>query len=344
MLYGFTSLPLNTRPPMRRRTAQSTRTTHGRAAPASGFSLLEALIAIGLAAVLLAVFTSVLSATMLLRRAQYNVLAANFIQEELDSLRALPFADLLVRTNGNFLGLSRTRGNWQVKTVTSPPSGGKAFVLDTAKSAIVEETGLAVLPGNYRQDFASFTAKVRVQPSSPVGWGAGIAFRYRDAENHYRFRLSSGGAALDKVVQGVKTTIWSNSTSNSTNTWYTLEAVVAGNSITLKRNGTTLTTVTDNAFTTGDLALLTLNAGLAEFDDVAVTETGTTTWNFDADADGSVPADWQRMSFSDMPSGTGTLTIANYLTDVNIKQATVTVTWFDSGTTRTASGTTLIAK
>lgn len=329
---------------MRPYDAQSTRTGRERTTRASGFTLMEALIAIGLASILLAVFTSVLSATMLLRRAQYNVLAANFIQEELDSLRALPFADLLVRTNGNFLGLSRTRGPWQVKAVTSPPSGGNAFVMETAQPAIVEETGLAVLPGNYREDVASFTAKVRVQAASPAGWGAGVAFRYRDAENHYRFRLTSGGAALDKVVQGVRTTIWSNTTSNSTDTWYTLEVVVAGNSITVRRNGTTLTTQTDNAFTTGDLALLTLNSARAEFDDVAVTETSTTTWNFDTEIAGTVPVEWQRMSFSDMPGGTGTLTIANYLGDVNIKQATVTVSWSDSGTTRTASGTTLIAK
>lgn len=329
---------------MRPHDAQSTQRLHGRATRTSGFTLMEALIAIGLASILLAVFTSVLSATMLLRRAQYNVLAANFIQEELDSIRALSFSDLLVRTNGNFLGLSRTRGPWKVQAVTSPPSGGNAFVMETAQSAIIEETGLAVLPGNYREDFTSFTAKVRVQAASPAGWGAGVAFRYRDAENHYRFRLTSGGAALDKVVQGVRTTIWSNTTSNSTNTWYTLEVVVAGNSITVLRNGTTLTTQTDNAFTTGDLALLSLNGARVEFDDLAVTETSTTTWNFDTEIVGTVPVDWQRMSFSDMPSGTGTLTIANYLGDTNIKQATVTVTWSDSGTTRTASGTTLIAK
>lgn len=318
---------------------------HGRATRAPGFTLMEALIAIGLASILLAVFTSVLSATMLMRRAQYNVLAANFIQEELDSLRTLPFSDLLVRTNGNFLGLSRTRGPWRVRAVTSPPSGGNAFVMDTAQPAIVEETGLAVLPGNYREDVASFTAKVRVQAASPAGWGAGIAFRYRDAENHYRFRLTSGGAALDKVMQGVRSTLWSNTTTNSTDTWYTLEVAVAGNSITVRRNGTTLATVTDNSFTKGDLALLTLNSARAEFDDVAVTEaSSTTTWNFDTEIVETVPVEWQRMSFSDMPSGTGTLTIANYLGDVNIKQATVTVTWADAGTTRTASGTTLIAK
>jgi hypothetical protein len=311
----------------------------------NGFTLTEALISVGLAAVMLSVFTTVFSATMLLRRAQYNVQASSFIQEEIDSLRALPFTEVLTRTNGRFLGLAMTRGPWKVKTVTSPPSGTKAYAMETAQTAIVEETGLAVLPGNYREDITAYTAKVQALPSSPSGWGVGIAFRYRDAENHYRFRLSSGGAALDKVVQGTKSTVWSNSTSNSTGTWYTLEVVVSGNSITLKRNGSTLTTQTDNSFATGDLALLTANNALAYFDDVSVTaDSVTTSWNFDADADGSVPIDWQRMSVFDLPSGTGTVTIADYLGDAAVKQATVNVTWGDAGQTKSASGTTLLTK
>lgn len=317
-------------------------TSHHEAA--GGFTLIEALITVGLAAIMLSVYTSVLMATVFLRRAQYNVQAANFVQEELDSLRALPYTDLLVRTNGNLLGLSINRGPWQVKTVTAPPSGTKAYAMETAQAAIVGETGLAVLPGNYRKDFTSYVAKVNALATSPGGWGAGVAFRYRDAENHYRFRITSGGAALDKIVQGITTTIWSNSTANSTGTWYTLEVVAAGNSFTLKRNGATLTTQTDNTFTTGDLALLTLSSARAYFDDVSVTEGSTTTWNFDAETDGTVPTDWQRISAVDLPNGAATLTIANYLSDANVKQATMNVSWIDAGITRSMTGTTLIAK
>lgn len=313
--------------------------------PSGGFTLAEALISVGLAAIMLAVFSAVFSATVLLRRTHDHVQAASFVQEEIDSLRALPFTELLTRTNGKFLGLAMTRGPWKVKTVASPPSGTRVYAMETAQTAIIEETGLAVLPGNYRKDITSYVAKVQVLAGAPAGWGAGIAFRYRDAENHYRFRLSSGGAALDKIVQGTKTTVWSNSTSNTTGTWYTLEVSVTGNSILLKRNGTTLTTQTDNSLATGDLALLTLNGARAHFDDVSILADATTSsWNFDGDADGTVPTDWQRLSVLDLPSGNGTLTIADYLGDDDVKQATVNVTWNDSSQTKTASGTTLLTK
>lgn len=307
--------------------------------------MLEALVAVGLTAMLLAVFSTILFSTVFLRRTQANIQAVNFIQEEIDSLRSLPFDELTLRTNGNFLGVARHRGTWGVSAVSGTPSAANALSHTAAGTATVEQTGLALLPGNYRDDFTSFTAKVKVRSSPPSGWGAGLAFRYRDAENHYRFRISSGGSALDKVVRGVRTTVWSNTTANAANTWYTLDVSATGGTIVVKRNGVTLTTQTDSAFTEGDVALLTLNSALADFDDVAVTDaSGTSTWNFDADAAGSLPTDWRRLSPFDLPGGNGTLTIANYLGDADIKQATVNVTWTDGGVTRSSSGTTLIAE
>lgn len=310
---------------------------------AAGFTLMEALVTIGLTAMMLAVFSSVLMATVYLRRSQNRVQASDYIQEELDTLRSLPYVELVNRTNGNFLGVAATRGPWKVEADATAPSAANVLALRTAQAAIVEETGLAVLPGNYRDNF-TFTAKVKALTASPAGWGAGIAFRYRDAENHYRFRFTSGGIALDKVVQGTKTTLWSQSVSFSTNTWYTLEVTATNQSITLKKNGTTLATVTDGTFSTGDLALLALNGALMAADDAAVTDTSTTTWNFDADPLGALPSAWRRMSVFDLPDGAPTLTIANYLGETNMKQATATVTWTDLGMLRSMTGSTVIAK
>lgn len=325
--------------------SRSPNRTDGLAARQAGFSLFEALIAIGLAAVLLAVFTAILAATVFLRRSQYNIQAANFIQEELDSLRTLPYTELLDRTNGRFLGLAIMRGPWVVKSDAgaSPPSSPKVVAMETAQAAVIEETGLLMLPGNHRGD-ATVAAKVRILSSSPAGWAAGIAFRYRDAENHYRFRLTSGGAALDRIAQGVKTTLWSDSNPNSTNTWYTLEVVMAGNSFTLKSNGATLTTRTDNSFAMGGLAIISLNSALLYCDDVAVTEGSTTTYAFDAYADGALPANWQRLSYLDLPNGNGTVTIANYLGEANMKKIDVRISWIDTGITRSVTGSTIIAK
>lgn len=303
------------------------------------FTLVEALVAVGITATILAVYASVLSSAFFLRRLQNDFQVSAFIQEELDSLRSLSIADLTTRTNGNLLGLSITRGPWMVATAASPPSGTKVLTMTTAQPAIVSETGLAVLPGNYRQN-ANFIAKVDALGASPSGWAAGIAFRYRDAENYYRFRFNAGGIALDKVQAGTASTLWSQSAAYAKDTWYTLEVDTSYENITLKKNGTTLATLTDFTFDKGDLAVMAMSNAQVSVDDVSVTENAaTTTWNFDGDAVGTMPSDWQRFSAFDLPGGGATLTVANYLGDASMKQATVTVTWKDGTATRTSSGT-----
>lgn len=318
------------------------------ATPVSGFTLTETLITIGLVAVMLAVYSMTLSGTVFLRRSQYNTLAANFIQEELDTLRSLPYIELLDRANGNFLGLALQRGNWKVKNVTGDGQN-KRLVLDAPAAALIEGTGLAILPGNYRDNF-TLAARIKVDSSSPAGWSAGLALRYRDAENHYRFRFSAGGNALDKVFHGVRTTVWSDNNTCTTGAggtcwnWQTLEVVANGTAFTLKRNGITLTTVNDAGFLAGDTAVISINGAKMSADDVAVTAVSTTTWNFETYAENSYPLDWQRMSYVDLPGGSGTLTIANYLSEPNMKEATVTVSWRDGGSTRSASASTVIGK
>ncbi|MFA6603736.1 MAG: prepilin-type N-terminal cleavage/methylation domain-containing protein [Patescibacteria group bacterium] len=307
----------------------------------AGFTLAEVLITIMVVAVLLTVYTTMLTGSFFLRRSQYNTQAANFIQEEIDTLRVLPYAELLTRTNGNFLGVALQRGAWKVVD-----DGGRRLALTTAAPALGDETGLALVPGNYRDDF-TFSAQIKVPTAAASGGSAGIAFRYRDAENHYRFRFSyttPTGLALDKVYHGVATTVWSSAKAFSKDTWYTLQVSAAGNIITVTQGATT-TTYTDasNPLLTGDLALISRSGAIASYDDVSVTENAATTvWNFNADALNLLPKAWQRLSYADLTGGTGTLTIEDYLGETSMKKATVTISWSDAGKTRHATGSTLI--
>jgi len=303
---------------------------------------MEILVAIGLLAVLLVVYSMMLQGTVLLRASRNYVQAADFIQEELDALRSLKSSDLLARTNGHFLNIPIQRGDWRVMNVNGDGQNQR-LVLSSPPAAVGDETGLVIVPGNYREDF-TFSAKVKVDAASPVGFGAGIVFRYRDSENFYRLRFTSGGLALDKVYQGASTLLqsWGPTYSCSTS-WCTLTVIVNGNSITCKKDGTALSPVTtDMTFTTGDLGLMSVNSAIVSFDDVSVTENSTTTdWNFESYAANGTPDEWRRMSYLDLPGGTGTLTIANYLGETKMIQATVNITWQDGGRTRSVSGSTV---
>ncbi len=305
-----------------------------------GFTLAETLVTLGLAAMLLATYFSVISGLIFLRRTQYEVQAAAFLQEQLEALRNLPLGTLAVRTDGRFLGTPVQRGGWAVQDV----AGQQAMRIGTAQTATVEETGLMIAPGNYREN-VTFTADIRADSSSPAGWGAGVVFGYRDAENHYRFRYTSGGIAMDRVLGGVRTTLWSQSVAHSTGTWYELQIIASSNSFTLRRDGVTLTTVADGSFASGDIGIIALNGALMAFDDVVVTEGGVTTvWNFDTDDVGTVPADWMRRSYADLPLGTGTLTITDVGGDAYLKSVTATMTWRDGLFTKSRSASTLITR
>lgn len=307
-----------------------------------GFTLMESLIAIALIAMLLAVYLTVLGSIFFMRRLQFNIQAANFIQEEIEVLRSLDFTELTNRTDGNFLGLPFTRGDWSVEVVDASGQGN-TMALPAAETALVGETGMIVVPGNYRTDF-TYSAKIRVDNTSPSGWDAGIGFRYRDAENHYRFRITSGGVALDKVDDGTVTSLWSQSTSLGTDTWYTLEVIANDSEFILKRDGIILTTHNDTTYTTGDLTLMTMDGALVAFDDVTITESSTTTYDFSAYTTGELPSDWERLSVVDLPLGTGMLTIADHLGNTEIKEVTIIVSWMDGIFTKSMTGVSLIAQ
>lgn len=312
--------------------------------PRRGFTLIEVIIAISLTAVVIGIYTAVLASTFFLRRTQYDLQAQSLVQEELETLGALPFDELLTRSNGNLLGVSIQRGLWTVNASASAVSLPNILELGTAQSAVTGETGIAITPGDYR-DAVTFKASLKALPASPANWGAGIALRYRDAENYYRFRFTSGGLAFDKVVHGTATTLWSQGGTYAKDTWYALEVVASANSFTLKKNGITLATVTDGTFLTGDLAVFSMNGALVQADSAsAVDADGTATWDFDSDTVGAIPEAWRRLSALDLPSGGATLTVAQYAGSADAKTATVTVTWKDGNANRTVNGSTLYVR
>ncbi|OIO51334.1 hypothetical protein COY93_04150 [Candidatus Uhrbacteria bacterium CG_4_10_14_0_8_um_filter_58_22] len=302
---------------------------------AAGFTLLEALVTIGLVAMLLSVFTALITAVHYVSYTRFNFQAASFIQEGLESLRIVDFDDLTDREDGRLLGQAFNRGHWAVTD-------------DMLKIAIpapdlIDETGLAVLPGSYRNDF-TFTAQVRADAGSPVGWGTGIALRYRDSENHYRYRFTSGGLAFDRVYRGAMQTLWTQGGGFNPGIWYTLEVEAVGDQFVLKRNGLVLTTVTDATLPSGDLALLSLNGAISDFNDVTVSGDEPGSWNFDGDGGDELPEDWRRFGPFDLPGGNATLTISDYLAQSGMKQASMTVSWTEAGRPKTMTGSSIIIR
>ncbi len=307
-----------------------------------GFTLMETVVTIGLIGILLSIFSSIFLSLRATRSTMLYRQASFYLEEALESLRTIPYSTLTTRTNGAILGVSVNRGDWGAAVVAAAPTSPNALRLTAAQAARGDETGLIILPGNYRRNF-TYEASIMVENASPVGWGTALVFGYHDSENFYRLRLNANGIAVDESVNGTITTLWSQSVTHNKNTWYTLRVVGSSGAYTVSKNGSTLTTVTDATLEQGDLAIMSTGAAIVNADNVAVTESSTTTtWNFDTTTIGTIPSDWTRYSYLDLPSGTATLSLSNFQNDMQLKLATVVVQWIENNNTHRVTGSTVI--
>jgi hypothetical protein len=121
-----------------------------------------------------------------------------------------------------------------------------------------------------------FTASMASSTDGVIG----LAARYRDPENHYRFEISldTGGRRLVKVVAGVETELWSdaNGYTKQQPLFASLECV--GRRIACYVNGVTVCEVVDDAFSKGRVALFTFKNPGAAFDFVRVQEASWQTY------------------------------------------------------------------
>jgi hypothetical protein len=97
--------------------------------------------------------------------------------------------------------------------------------------------------------------------------------------NAYYLRVNSTGAwsVLKNTSGGTVTTLSSGSVSAlGTNTWHTLSLGFSGSTITAKVDGTTVSTVTDSSYSSGQVGLGVSGWVNAQFDNFSVTSTQTT--------------------------------------------------------------------
>jgi hypothetical protein len=121
----------------------------------------------------------------------------------------------------------------------------------------------------------SISASVKPGPNSTIYGSSVVSIngRHTNVNNFYSLLVKNGNAwYLGKKVNGTFTTLASGSTSYNTTTWYTWVLSMTGSTISASINGTTLATVTDTAFSSGNISFST--RAQSEYDNVVVTSTG----------------------------------------------------------------------
>ena len=177
--------------------------------------------------------------------------------------------------------------DFESDTVGSLPAGwtietGTTWTVQVDGSNVLEQTSSSNTPlyGIYAGDPTwtdySLSASVKPGPGSTSYSTSVVAIdgRRQDANNFYTLLVKNGNAwYLGKKVSGNFTTLASGSTSYNTTTWYTWTLTMTGTTISASINGTTLATVTDSAFASGNIGFKTHNQ--SEYDTIVVTSTGS---------------------------------------------------------------------
>jgi hypothetical protein len=302
----------------------------------SGIGLLEVVVGIGIVSMVVLVFAVSLTAAVYAKRIKQRNMGAALGSAQLAAIHSGDTSSLSPVTDGPLVNLFLNKGVFRAVQDLTAPSQPNA--LNAATSTSTGLSHVQPFPANAYGDF-TMTVKLKVNGGSPAAWKAGVLFRAGDYNNYYDVYLTANSLVFKKIANGLSTTLYTDVRSISMGTWQTISITATGSSLAVSLNGTLATTQIDTSFTVGGAALAVWEGASVNFDDVSISGT---TWNFEDTTIGQLQNDWLRFGLGDLPSGSGTLTIAApYATDTSYKSYTVKISWTDAGgTNRTISQST----
>ncbi|GAA2365366.1 pectate lyase [Dactylosporangium salmoneum] len=168
--------------------------------------------------------------------------------------------------SGSTSDWSKSGGTWSVVT-----DGSKAFDQSDSGTDRARQFAGSTSWTNY-----SVQARVKATSFANSGSVVALAARASGATQMYRLALTSGAVRLQYMNGSSVTDLATLSRTVSTGTWYTLKLSVSGSTISGSIDGTSVGSATSTAVTAGRIGLFTGYAS-GRFDDVSVTDSGTTT-------------------------------------------------------------------
>ncbi len=163
--------------------------------------------------------------------------------------------------DGDTAGWTSVTGGWNVPVV------GANYVLSSGSQTVTSL--MTANAGGSWKDYA-YEAKVRMGITNA---NAGIVFRVQDADNYYMYRINSANQKLElyKSVNGQLSLAADTSFSAQEDRWYTIKAVVQGNTIAGYVDGVLKTQWTNpvSQLTAGGVGFRTTSAGV-HYDDAVV--------------------------------------------------------------------------
>lgn len=297
-----------------------------------GFSLIELVVAIAIVSVSLVAMSATIASFRLRQVSNYKSLAYALAEEELSSIKTIPFDELANVASSTFSGVLYNLGKFSVSSDGASSTPPNLYAVTATGTALNTITNLRVLPSNTAA-IVSANLKVRYPSNPPANWAAGMLFRAKDYKNYYSLTIKNSGLELAKSVNGAMTVLSTYAFAPNANTWYTIGISANGTSITPYVNSINTGTTIDSSLLSGAVAIIGQNGVVPKFDDISLStdNTATSTWNFDQDTVGRDIVAFKKLGAYDLPSGKDELTIENYLGQTDFKKITVSIYWTDQG-------------
>ncbi len=157
--------------------------------------------------------------------------------------------------------------SWSYSGTAWSTNAAGFLVAPTGANSVITYTS-----GSY-SDF-SYSA---VFSSTDTSGDAGLVFRAQDSRNFYRFNWNRGSTnayTLQRIVNGVATTLATGGASYTTNRWYHLEIRAAGSLLVVYLDGQQILSASDSQFASGSVGFYANNQNAVFFDNVLVTRLG----------------------------------------------------------------------
>ena len=311
----------------------------------TGANLLEVVVALGLVGVILIVFSSTLIGFKLANESNNRNKASAIAEAALDALRALNASEITDQTNGSFLGLILNQGNWEVSASSTAPSTANILTEKNSSPVTADTSGLLLISP---KSLATSTVEASLSwtPENSASGTAKLGFlmRGRDLTHGYYYSISPTAIALELMDDGASTTLFTQAGSYAPGTWHKLKAMIDGSSFSLYYNDLLLGAASNSTFSEGELAIFAQYA-LISVDNLTMSGDAAASWNFDSDAQRSIPVALRRDGLGGLPRGRGVLTIEDAFTgNTDLKKATVKIFWSAAQGEKSLEASTLIKK
>lgn len=305
-------------------------------------TLLEAMVTIFIVGVAgTAVFGGMYASAAARRAAEFSDVT-RFLHGALDGAKRKADSGLADSTSTDIVNVTYNVGRQRVET-RNVLTGSKSLEFEPAERPLQNGLTNVALAGRTGYGDIDLEAWLRVDPSSPAGWSAGLTFGHLDPGNHYRLAMDRTSLKLIKVQDGQETVLNETSTVFTEGTWYRLRVTTVGPAVTAYLDGLLRFSAADPAMTPAYAGFFGSGSARFSVDEARLIDAdGDRTFGFEQTPVEPFTETLIAAAPYHLDGFESSITVAPYQGQPDLKHVTTTAAWRSEGVPRSLTLETLL--